>query len=525
MTDSRKKALVVDDNTNNLMLEKDLMESAGYEVFEATDATTGIAIARREKPDIILMDVRMPDMRGSEAAKILRLDPETHNIPIVFVTASVMADGRAEIEAIPNTGFISKPINTRTFAKEIGQFMMEEKPAILVVDDQYQNLELLEARLVPEGYRIIKASSGEEALRKLSSHRIDLVLLDVMMPGLDGFEVTRRIRADGSFRLLPVILITALTETEDRIKGIQSGCDDFISKPVDKMELLARVRSLLKVKAYHDLMTNYRTELESEVKKRTGELKHALEHLKSASLETIYRLSMAAEHRDEDTGCHVQRMSRYSAAIARRLGLDEKAVETILYATPMHDLGKIGIPDRILLKPDKLDPSEWEIMKQHTIIGANILKGSNASFIQMGELIALTHHERWDGTGYPNGLKGTDIPIASRIAAAADVFDALTSRRPYKEPFTVEKSWQIIREGRGTHFDPQVVDAFLSIPEEILSIKRHFADDGSQVPDGSEVQIPSSKGLCTVPPGRVATSASRPGAVAGTHHGLAEITP
>src|SRR4030042_1092985 len=339
---------------------------------------------------------------------------------------------------------------------------MKDKPVILVVDDQPQNIELLEAHLVPQGYEIIKAANGEEALEKLSGNQTDLILLDVMMPGRDGFEVTRRIRQDANNRLLPIILVTALRETEDRVKGIEAGCDDFISKPVDKMDLLARVQSLLKVKDYNDLMSNYRKELESEVTRRTEELKHAFERIKAASLDTIYRLSIASEYKDENTGAHIKRMTRYSAAVAKCMGLDESAIETILYAAPMHDLGKIGIPDMILMKPAKLDSMEWEIMKQHTIIGAKILKGSDAEFIKLGETIAQYHHEKWDGSGYPNSLKGIEIPIAGRIAAIADVFDALTSKRPYKEPFSVDKSLAIIREGRGSHFDPDVVDAFFA---------------------------------------------------------------
>ena len=478
----RKKALVVDDNGNNLMLEKDLLEIAGFEVFEAEDASSGIAIARREKPDIIIMDVRLPDMRGSEAARILRQDIATRHIPIVFVTASVMGEGREEIKGITNSGFIGKPINTRTFAKEISQYIrMKDKPVILVVDDQPQNIELLEAHLVLQGYEIVKAETGEEALRKLSGNKIDLILLDVMMPGMDGFEVTRRVRQDNTHRQIPIILVTALRETQDRVKGIEAGCDDFISKPIDKMELLARVRSLLKVKAYNDLVSNYRKELESEVIIRTEELNRALERIKKASLDTIYRLSMAVEYKGESTSAHIKRMSHYSAAVARSMGLDESTIEIILYAAPMHDLGKIGIPDRILVKPAKLDPDEWEIMKQHTDIGAKILKGSDSEFIRLGETIAQCHHEKWDGSGYPNSLKGIEIPIAGRITAIADVFDALTSKRPYAEPFSEEKSLAIIREGRGNHFDPDVVDAFFAIQDEILTIKKQFDDDNQLV--------------------------------------------
>ena len=370
---------------------------------------------------------------------------------------------------------------------------MKDKPVILVVDDQPQNIELLEAYLAPRGYEIVTAANGEEALGKLSGNQIDLILLDVMMPGMDGFEVTRRVRQDDTHRLLPIILITALQEKEDRIKGIEAGCDDFLSKPIDKMELLARVSSLLKVKAYNDLVSNYQKELEAEVARRTEELKQAFEKIKASSLDTIYRLSMASEYKDADTGAHIKRVSRYSAAVARRMGLAEKTIETILYASPMHDLGKIGIPDQILLKPARLDSAEWKIMKQHTVIGAKILKGSDAEFIRLGEIIAHSHHEKWDGSGYPNCLKGIDIPIAGRITAIADAFDALTSKRPYKEPFSVEKSLAIIRKGKGSHFDPDVVDAFFAIQDEILIIKKEYDDDNQQASDIPELKALSQQ--------------------------------
>jgi len=252
--------------------------------------------------------------------------------------------------------------------------------------------------------------------------------------------------------------------------------------------LLARVRSLLKVKAYNDLLNNYRKELVSEVTGRTEELNQALERVKAASLDTIYRLSMTAEYKDEVTGAHIKRMSRYSAAVARRMGLDESTIETILYATPMHDVGKIGIPDRILMKPAKLDPVEWEIMKLHTVIGAKILTGSDSEFIRLGEIIALTHHEKWDGSGYPNGLKGIEIPIAGRITATADVFDALTSKRPYQEPLSVEKALVIVWEKSGKHFDPEVVDAFFAIQDEILTIRRLFDENYQQAFDVPELK-------------------------------------
>ncbi|HAQ61973.1 TPA: two-component system response regulator [Candidatus Delongbacteria bacterium] len=351
---------------------------------------------------------------------------------------------------------------------------MDIKPVILVVDDQPQNIELILAHLVNENYEIITASNGEEALKLLSENVIDLILLDVMMPDMDGFEVTRKIRQDERNRLLPIILVTALHEIENRIRGIEAGCDDFLSKPFDKSELLARVRSLLKVKDYNDMMNKYKIELESKVAERTEELKLACESVKHASLETIQKLAKASEHRDEYTGSHIKRMSRYSEAVARSMGLSDNAVEAILYGSSMHDLGKIGMPDNILMKPAKLDPDEWEIMKNHTVLGAKLLEGSDAEFVKIGESIARHHHEKWDGSGYPDSLKGDDIPIAGRIAAIADVFDALTSVRPYKKPFSLEKAFNIIREGKGNHFDPEVVDAFFKVQDEILEIRNRF---------------------------------------------------
>lgn len=353
---------------------------------------------------------------------------------------------------------------------------MKDKPTILIVDDEIKNIELQKACLEPYNYEILTALNSEEAIKVVDGNDIDLILLDVLMPGKDGFDVTRCLKANKDTYFIPIILVTALTEKKDRVDGIEAGCDDFISKPVDITELLARVKSLLKVKAYHDHMRNYERELEREVARRTKELKKTLVMLKETSLETIFRLSMAAEYKDRETGAHIQRMSHYSAAVAREMGLDKGITESILYAAPMHDIGKIGIPDYILLKEDDLDAGEWEFMKQHTIIGSRILHGSKQELIKMAEVIALTHHEKWDGTGYPQRLKGKNIPIAGRITAIADVFDALISKRPYKEPYSIEKSLKIIKENKGKHFDPDVVDAFLDIKQEVLSIVEQYKD-------------------------------------------------
>jgi len=358
---------------------------------------------------------------------------------------------------------------------------MDKKSRILVVDDEDKNLRLMEALLLPMDYEVILASNGEEAVEKALKQSPDVILLDIMMPVLDGFEVAKRLKGEEATVTIPIVMVTALREVDDRVRALKAGADDFLTKPVDKIELRARVQSLLKVKAYNDHMRSYQKELEAEVAERTEQLRLSFEKIKAASLDTIYRLSRAAEYKDEDTGAHIKRMSNYSAAVARKMGQNDRTVESILLAAPMHDIGKIGTPDRILLKPGTLDADEWKIMKQHTVIGGNILGGSDAGFIKLAEMIALTHHEKWDGSGYPKGLKGTKIPLAGRIVAIADVFDALTSKRPYKQPFSLEKSFGIITDGRGNHFDPDVVDAFFSIEDEILSIRKKYEDENESL--------------------------------------------
>jgi putative two-component system response regulator len=307
------------------------------------------------------------------------------------------------------------------------------------------------------------------------------------MPGMNGFEVVQELKREERFTQIPIVMVTALQDVNDRVKALEVGADDFLSKPVDRMELRARVRSLLKVKAYNDHMINYRQELESEVRRRTLEiqetnakLEKAHEKLRGASLETIFRLSRAAEFKDEDTGAHIISMSRISARLAKTCGLNNATVESILYASPMHDIGKIGIPDRILLKNGPLNDEEWTVMRLHTVFGGKILENSDIGFLRLGEVIALTHHEKFDGSGYPKGLKGKQIPLAGRIVAVADVFDALMSRRPYKPAFTPEQATNIIAEGRGRHFDPEVVDTFLADIPQILKIWNSSQEDHSK---------------------------------------------
>ncbi|MFC1650182.1 response regulator [Candidatus Latescibacterota bacterium] len=354
---------------------------------------------------------------------------------------------------------------------------MDTKPTVLVVDDEEKNLRLFTAYLEPEGYNVVVAHDGEEGIEKVKEHDPDVILLDVMMPRKNGYETARYLKENEETKIIPIVMVTALNEVKDRVKAIEAGTDDFLSKPVDHFELKARVKSLIKIKAYNVHMRDYQKVLESEVVKRTEQLSKAYSKIKAASLETIFGLTHASEYKDVDTGAHIMRMSHYTAAITRKMGYSEKVVESVLYSAPMHDVGKIGIPDKVLLKPGKLDPAEWNVMMQHTTIGAKILEDSITGFAKLGSMIALNHHEKWDGTGYPNGLAGKEIPLLARITAVGDVFDALMSKRPYKEPFSLEKSLSIIKEDSGKHFDPEVIDAFLSIIDEILEIKEKYKDD------------------------------------------------
>ncbi len=351
---------------------------------------------------------------------------------------------------------------------------------ILVVDDEEMNRKLLSLYLGKLGYEAVLAPGGKEALELLDAS-IDLVLLDVLMPGMDGFAVCRAIREGIRARDVPVIMVTALKSKEDRLQAVEAGANDFIAKPIDVTELRIRMRSLLRMKETQDEVKRYQAALEEMVSVRTDALRLAVENLKESQqtirashLETILRLSAAAEFKDEDTADHLARMSRYSARLAQKYGLHAGEVELVLQASPMHDIGKIGIPDSILLKPGKLSPTEWELMKRHTEFGAKILKESSFELLRAGEIIAMSHHERFDGSGYPLGLAGADIPVFGRICAVADVFDALTSKRPYKEAFSNEKSLEIMRAGRGSHFDPGILDLFFEHFDEIAIIQGMF---------------------------------------------------
>jgi putative two-component system response regulator len=347
-------------------------------------------------------------------------------------------------------------------------FLRAAPMRVVIVDDTPLNLTLMQALIGKvEGCTAQAFDNPLRALESCIREEPDLLIVDYMMPELDGLEFIRRLRAVEGRQDVPILMVTADHEKQTRYDALQCGATDFLNKPIDRHEFQPRVRNMLALRRAH-LASRERAEtLAAEVRRATADL-HARER------ETITRLARAAEFRDPETGAHIQRMAHYSALIARRLGLPGEQAEAILQAAPMHDVGKMGIPDHILLKPGRLTPEEFEVMKRHPLIGHDILKGSASAIVQLGSSIALTHHEKFDGSGYPQGLTGPAIPLEGRIVAIADVFDALTSERPYKKAWPLTDARGFLLEGRGRHFDPAGVDAFLAGWDEAMAIRERF---------------------------------------------------
>jgi len=358
-----------------------------------------------------------------------------------------------------------------------------EKSTILVIDDTPDNLSLMSA-LLKDSYKVKVANHGDKGLKIATSENPpDLILLDVMMPDIDGYQVCRQLKANAATCDIPVIFLTAKSEEDEEQKGLELGAVDYITKPINPSIVLARIKTQLQLKAAADFLKDKAAYLEGEVAKRTQEVS-AIQDV------TILAMASLAETRDSDTGNHIRRTQYYVKALAEKLRpnprftafLTDQNINTLFKSAPLHDIGKVGIPDCILLKPGRFEPHEMEIMKTHTTLGRDAIQqaenalGIEVEFLTVAKEIAFCHQEKWNGSGYPSGLSGDDIPISARLMAVADVYDALVSRRVYKEGMPHEKAVQIIIDGKGSHFDPDMVDAFIEIQGEFLAIAQRYAD-------------------------------------------------
>ena len=341
---------------------------------------------------------------------------------------------------------------------------------IVVLDDEPANVSLLLQLLQEAGYLNVHGlTDPRELIGLLGRQAVDILLLDLRMPYFDGYQIIEQLQ---TLENPPCILVlTAHADRDSRLKALKMGARDFVSKPFDAEELLARVRNLAEIRSSQANLRQQNRTLESHVRERTREINET-------RLEIIRRLGRAAEFRDNETGLHIIRMSKISQIVGRAAGMCEEEAELLLNASPMHDIGKIGIPDRILLKPGKLDTDEWKVMMSHARIGADLLDGHDAPLLSMARDIALTHHEKWDGTGYPRGLQTEEIPLVGRVVALADVFDALTSARPYKQAWPVEQALEHIRSQRGLHFDPYLTDVFMDCLGDVRAVCQQFAEPG-----------------------------------------------
>lgn len=342
---------------------------------------------------------------------------------------------------------------------------------VLIIDDTEINLILFGALIKKlDNCQSHSFASPLDGLAWAATHTPDLVIVDYMMPDIDGLEFIQRFRALPNCVDVPILMITANDQKQVRYRALDSGANDFLAKPVDKVEFLARAKNMLSLSSARRKLADHAEWLSSEVRKAT-------EVILQRERDTVFRLCKAAEFRDPETGAHILRMAHYSQLIAKKLGLPPDEQELLLEAAPMHDIGKVGITDNILLKPGRLDAAEFEIMKQHAAFGYELLKNSNSRVLQAGAEIALGHHEKYDGSGYPQGLKGEAIPIFSRIVAVADVFDALTSERPYKKAWSLEQAVDFLNAGSGTHFDPRCVQAFLDGFDDVLAIRDRYQEE------------------------------------------------
>jgi len=350
-------------------------------------------------------------------------------------------------------------------------------PVVLLCDDELMNRKVASKILNKEGFSVIEVINGAEAIEVLQTNRVDLILMDLMMPVMDGFEATKVIKSDERFATTPLIILSALSDKKQIIKGLELGADDYITKPYDIVDLKLRVSNAVKIGAYQNMLKDHKALLEEEVDKKTQELQKALKEVQNSEKDIISILGKTAEYRDNETSLHTLRVGEMSALIAQKMSWSEEDVELMRLAAPMHDIGKVGIADAILLKNGKLDDDEFAQMKEHALIGYEILSKKEAPLLKLAAEIAYTHQEKYNGSGYPRNLEGDAIPQSGAIVAVVDVFDALLSKRPYKKAFSLEQTLEIINEGNGTHFHPDVVKVFMDNLDAVVEIRQRCGND------------------------------------------------
>ena len=344
------------------------------------------------------------------------------------------------------------------------------KAKILIVDDQPPNVLLLRSMLRIAGYKAVQSTTDPREVAQLyQQFHPDLILLDLRMPHLDGFAVMDQLKELNHGSYLPILVLTADDARTTRQRALESGAKDFLPKPLDQSEVTARIHNMLEVRLLYSEVRDHNRIWEAKVRERTKKLRET-------QLEIVRRLGLAAEYRDNETGMHITRMSLYSSLLGIAAGMSEPEAELLLNASAMHDIGKIGIPDQVLLKPGQLTGEEWATMQTHSTLGAELLAGHDSALMQLAHRIALSHHERWDGTGYPQGLKGDASPLEARICAVCDVFDALTSARPYKKAWSVDEAMREIERGRGSQFEPRLVELFKQTLADVQQVKAQYAD-------------------------------------------------
>lgn len=466
-----RSVLVIDENVIARKILEEELSSAGLRVFLAENAKQGVDLAFNKLPDMITVDLALDGVGGLDVIGKLRSYDQTKRIPFIVITGLENQTGMEQALKSGALAVFRKPFPCGKLGLFVNKHLTVAakgiKPRrILLVEDSETIRAITKYLLEKKGHEVLEAADGVEGWNELTSAttEIDMIITDINMPNMNGRQLVERIRADKRFQFTPIIISTTISEKENIKLLLNMGADDYIVKPFSSEEFIARIQSHLRVKAlYEELhkvnqkLARFNETLERRVNERTAELKEA-------NLDAIYSLALAAEAKDDGTGNHVHRIQRYCHALALELGLSDTEAEEIGYSSIMHDVGKISIPDEILKKPGKLTRREYDMMKTHTVSGEKILPSK--PFFSLARVIARSHHEKWDGTGYPDKLKGDKIPLAARIVAVADVFDALSSKRTYKEEWPVGKAMDEMKRCSGAHFDPAIIDAWISLFEK-----------------------------------------------------------